>query len=246
MPNLAIAAAAIVDARLKLAEARIGVDKKHWGIVRIPRRLCDWQSPANQSRSTMQGGEHGSLDIRMMEQCIALSRTARLHGEFPFSCVICSGGDVLVESLNRVTRDRDVTRHAELVAISAAQKEVGSLRLSRCTLYSNVEPCAMCSMAIRETGISRVVFAIASPIMGGASRWDVLADAQLARTMPLFFRKSPEVVSGLLAREAEQAWSDWHPLLWKIIKRRGCFGEPGVPAGPGSPEGPRGTSRRTR
>jgi tRNA(adenine34) deaminase len=97
------------------------------------------------------------------------------------------------------------------------------MRLRNCTIYSNVEPCPMCSFPIREARISRVVFAIKSPIMGGFSRWNVLRDGELSNVMPEAFAEPPEVVSGLLAREAEAAWNDWNPLIWKIIKYRGCF-----------------------
>jgi tRNA(adenine34) deaminase len=107
--------------------------------------------------------------------------------------------------------------------ISEAQKALGKMRLRNCTIYSNAEPCPMCSFPIREARISRVVFAIKSPIMGGFSRWNVLRDAELSNTMPEAFAEPPEVVSGLLARGAEAAWNDWNPLIWKIIKYRGCF-----------------------
>jgi len=76
-----------------------------------------------------------------MERCIALSRTAGEQGEFPFACVICSDERVVAEPVNR-GRDQDITRHAEMVAISAAQRELSRIRLR--TLYPNVEPCAMC------------------------------------------------------------------------------------------------------
>ena len=53
----------------------------------------------------------------------------------------------------------------------------------------------MCSFPIREARISRVVFAIKSPIMGGFSRWNVLRDAELSNTMPEAFAEPPEVVA---------------------------------------------------
>ena len=108
--------------------------------------------------------------------------------------------------------------------MSEAQRLLGRNRLKDCTLYTNVEPCVMCSMVIRETGIKRVVYAIKSPIMGGHSRWNVLGDRKLSNAMPIFFRRPPEILGGVLAEEAEQAWSDWRPIIWRLIKLRGCFG----------------------
>ena len=103
-------------------------------------------------------------------------------------------------------RNADVTQHAELLAVSEAQKVLGRKDLRTCTIYSNVEPCVMCSFPIRETRIGRVVFAIASPMMGGFSKWNVLHDRELARVMPEAFGKAPEVISGLLYREAANVW----------------------------------------
>src|SRR5215467_10858352 len=140
------------------------------------------------------------LDLRMMARCIALSRDSIAAGELPFGCVICRDGEVVTEATNRVSRDGDVTRHAEMVAISEAQRLLGTKRLSRCTLYTNVEPCAMCSYCVRETRMRKVVYGIRSPIMGGHSKWKVLQDKELSGTIPEVFGRVPEI-AGEVMRE---------------------------------------------
>jgi tRNA(adenine34) deaminase len=170
-----------------------------------------------------------AIDRTMMARCIALSREAITEGEYPFACVIAQGGHVVVETTNRVARDCDVTRHAELMALSEAQRKLGRTTLTGCTLYTTVEPCPMCSFPIREARISRVVYAIRSPLMGGSSRWDVLGDSVLSAQMPEAFGEAPEVVAGVLRREAEKVWWRMNPLVWGVIRLRGVFG--------GRPEG---------
>ena len=130
-------------------------------------------------------------DLEMMARCIELSRHAISQGEFPFACVICKDGDILVETTNRVKRDTDVTKHAEMVAMSEAQKKIGKVSLSSCTLYTNVDPCAMCSYCIRETRINRVIYAIPSPIMGGFSQWKILQGKKLSTGIPEIFGRPP-------------------------------------------------------
>ena len=94
---------------------------------------------------------------------------------------------MVAASINRVTQDGDVTRHAEVVTISAAQKALGTVSLDECTIYVNAEPCAFCCYAIRESRIARVVYGLQSPHMGGVSKWNVLADEDLSRSMPEVF-----------------------------------------------------------
>jgi tRNA(adenine34) deaminase len=159
----------------------------------------------------------------MMRRCIELSKLGAGQGEFPFAAIVCRGEAILAEATNRVAAERDITRHAELVAVSRAQKAIGKTKLTNCTLYTNVEPCVMCAFPLREARMSKVVFALKSPLMGGYSRWNVLADRAMSDAMPEAFGSPTEVVVGLLAEEAEQVWRDWNPLIWGIIKRRGCF-----------------------
>ncbi len=163
------------------------------------------------------------LDRAMMERCIALSGASGAAGEYPYAAIICRHGQVVAESPNRVKRDGDVTRHAEAVAISLAQRALGTISLDDCTIYANAEPCAFCSYAIRESRIGRVVYGLTSPHMGGVSKWRVLSDEDLSRVMPEVFAPPPEIVAGFMAEEAEHALKEWNPLATLILERRGLF-----------------------
>jgi tRNA(adenine34) deaminase len=163
-----------------------------------------------------------ATDEAMMTRCIELSRIAAGKGEYPFGTVIAIEGQIVAEAINRTVREGDVTRHAEVIALSAAQKAAGRLRLRRATLYSNVEPCAMCCYCIREAWIGRVVYALSSPVMGGVSKWNILQDSHLSSCVPVF-APPPEVISGTLHVEAQEAWRDWNPLAWEFVKLRGVL-----------------------
>jgi len=196
--------------------------------IEIARCIADlWLAPrvidasANMRVSSLRITSAARVEHReMMARCIELSRTAVSKGELPFASVICKDGNVVAEATNQLSRDHDVTRHAELVAISTAQRILGRKRLTDCTLYANVEPCAMCSPPLRETGVSKVVFSIRSPLMGRYSRWNILGDDQLSTVMAGYIRKPPVVIAGLFMQEAEAVWHDWNPFIWRVIKKR--------------------------
>jgi tRNA(adenine34) deaminase len=140
-----------------------------------------------------------ATDDAMMLRCIELSRIAVGKGEYPFGAVIAQDGNILAEAINRTVRQRDVTRHAEVIALSQVQQKIARNRLRHCTLYTNIEPCAMCSYCIREAGVGRVVYALGSPVMGGMSKWNILRDDEMSGRMPQVFGAVPEVVSGVRA-----------------------------------------------
>jgi tRNA(adenine34) deaminase len=164
-------------------------------------------------------------DIAMMRRCIALAQSARSSGEYPFAAVIGRRGEFICESLNMVRIEGDVTRHAEMVAISLAQKKLLATSLDECTIYSTIEPCAMCSYAIRESRIGRVVFSLRSPLMGGNSRWNILADGDLSSTLPEVFAPPPDVLSGCLQHEVQTVFRARNLLIWEFIKARKIFVE---------------------
>jgi tRNA(adenine34) deaminase len=166
------------------------------------------------------------LDEKLMARCIELSQIASESGEVPFAALVSRGDEIVAEATNRVVRDSDITRHAELLAISGAQKVLGRRILSDCAIYSNVEPCPMCSFPIREAQFTRVVFAMRSPFMGGLSRWNILRDTEISNAMPEAFGDVPEVTAGVLVLEAEKVWRDWNMLAWGVIRYRGLLDRP--------------------
>jgi tRNA(adenine34) deaminase len=162
-------------------------------------------------------------DARLMRRCFELARAAVGRRELPFGSVVARDGEEISGEGNGVREARDVTRHAEVCAIVSAQQRLGRASLEGCTLYTNVEPCAFCSYAIREARIARVVFALASPVMGGASRWDVLHDPGLSRELPEVFAPAPEVVAGYMAEEADALLREAAPMMWATSRARGLF-----------------------
>jgi tRNA(adenine34) deaminase len=164
-----------------------------------------------------------AFDRAMMQRCIALSVESGEAGEYPYGVVIVHDGKPVTEQINRVAHERDVTRHAEVVAISAAQKALGTVSLDDCTIYVSAEPCAYCGYAIRESRIGRVVYGLSSPHMGGVSKWPVLTDRGISDTMPDVFAAPPEIVAGFMAQEAEAALLKWNPVIAGVLKARGLF-----------------------
>ncbi len=85
------------------------------------------------------------------------ARAAAAEGEIPIGAVVVAGGRILGKGHNRTERLRDVTAHAEMLAISAAAAAKGGKYLSDATLYVTVEPCPMCAGAIGWSQLRRIV-----------------------------------------------------------------------------------------
>jgi len=95
-----------------------------------------------------------------MRRAIALSAEkmrAGLGG--PFGAIIARDGEVIAEGHNQVTSGNDPTAHAEVVAIRAACRQLGSFSLQGCEMYSSCEPCPMCLGAIYWARLDRVYYA---------------------------------------------------------------------------------------
>src|SRR3954468_8617940 len=172
--------------------------------------------------------QSGPKDADMMRRAIDLAVRSGKEGEYPYGVVICRGGAVVAESINRVAHERDVTRHAEVVAISEAQKKLESVSLDDCTIYVSAEPCAYCCYAIRESRIGRVVYGLTSPHMGGVSKWPVLTDRDISDAMPEVFAAPPQILAGFMAQEAEKALLEASPVIGRAMKARGLFVAPQV------------------
>jgi tRNA(adenine34) deaminase len=141
-------------------------------------------------------------DERWMGEALALAADAGAAGDVPVGAVIVRGDAVIARASNRTVRDQDPTGHAELLAIREASKVVGDWRLSGCTLFVTLEPCAMCAGAIVLARLDRVVFGAFDDKAGMAgSVGDLLRHPRL--------NHRPQVQSGVLASETGAILSEF-------------------------------------
>lgn len=109
-----------------------------------------------------------SLDEKYMKKALAEAKKAYELGEVPIGCVIVSDGKIIGRGYNRRNTDKNTLSHAEITAIRKASKKVGDWRLEGCTMYVTLEPCQMCSGAIVQSRMDRVVIAAMNPKAGCA------------------------------------------------------------------------------
>lgn len=102
-----------------------------------------------------------------MAEALKEARKALKYDEVPIGCVIVKDGAVLSRAFNRKVTRQDATCHAEIEAIRKAEKKLGNWHLDECDLYVTLEPCLMCTGAIIQSRVRKVVFATRDP-KGGA------------------------------------------------------------------------------
>lgn len=105
-------------------------------------------------------------DERFMRVALEEAREAARKDEVPVGAVIVCGGRILARAHNLTETLNDVTAHAEIMAITAAETALGGKYLPQCTLYVTVEPCPMCAGAIAWSQIGRVVWGASDPKRG--------------------------------------------------------------------------------
>lgn len=140
----------------------------------------------------------------MMQEALRVARKAP-ESEIPIGAAIYTAeGNVLVSRHNLVANSHDVTAHAEILALRDASALIASRYLSGHTIAVTLEPCGMCSLAIREAGITRVVF-------GATSRSEFLNRYDLLRDTS--FGSAPEVLGGVLEEECSHLLSSRFRLI---------------------------------
>ena len=107
-------------------------------------------------------------DVKFMREAIRQAKKAKALGEVPIGCVIEYQGRIIGRGYNRRKTDKNTLSHAELNAIRKASRVMGDWRLEECTMYVTLEPCQMCSGAIVQARIPKVVIGCMNPKAGCA------------------------------------------------------------------------------
>ena len=130
-----------------------------------------------------------------MEQALALAREAAAHGEVPVGCVFVRNGEIVGRGRIQREEKQAAVSHAEMEAIAQANAALGSWRLDECALYVTLEPCPMCSGAIINSRLKRVVYGARDPKAGCCG--------SLTDLFALPFNHHPVMEQGLLEEEAQ-------------------------------------------
>lgn len=135
-------------------------------------------------------------DHELMTLALEEAAKAAALGEVPVGAVVAKDGQVIAAAHNTRETEKNAVHHAELLAIDAACRALGGWRLWQCELFVTLEPCPMCSGAIINSRIRRVVYGAADTKAGCCgSVTDLFA---------LPFNHHPIIESGLCAEEAQQ------------------------------------------
>ena len=105
---------------------------------------------------------------KYMKEAIRQAKKAYKIGEVPIGCVIVYEERIIARGYNRRTTDKNTLAHAEMQAIRKASRVLGDWRLEGCTMYVTLEPCQMCSGALVQSRMTRVVIGCMNPKAGCA------------------------------------------------------------------------------
>lgn len=132
-----------------------------------------------------------------MSEALALAKEAMACGEVPVGAIVVdSAGNIIGRGRNRREETGNATRHAEIEAVEQACKALGDWRLDDCTMYVTLEPCPMCTGAIINARIPKLVYGLKDGNSGCCGSVINLFEERLGH--------KPAVYSGVLAAESSE------------------------------------------
>ncbi len=141
----------------------------------------------------------------LMREAIRLSVENVKNGGGPFGAVIARDGEIIAAGVNRVTSENDPTAHAEVSAIRAACKALGTFGLQGCEIYTSCEPCPMCLSAIYWARLDRMYYGNDKEDAAKVGFDDAFIYKEIA--LPPLHRRLLSM--RLLPDEAIKAFTDW-------------------------------------
>lgn len=136
-----------------------------------------------------------------MQAALNMAQLAFDMDEVPVGAVIEHDGQIIAEAHNLVEKNKDASAHAELLAMKEAAEKLGTWRLSECTLYVTLEPCAMCAGAAVNFRLKTIVFGAYDKNFGACGSSFDLTDG--------FMASKVEVIGGVLEKECSEILTDY-------------------------------------
>jgi len=138
-----------------------------------------------------------------MREAILAAIEAENLDEVPIgACLIDGDGNLLAVAGNRTITNNDPTAHAEILALREAAAKIGNYRLTGATVYSTIEPCAMCAGALVNARVKRLVYGAKDERFGAVETLFRICDSD-------FLNHKIEIVSGVLADDCRKLMQDF-------------------------------------
>lgn len=139
---------------------------------------------------------------RWMRVALQAAHEAQTRDEVPIGTCVVAGGELLAVAGNQTRSDCDPTAHAEVIALRQAAQKLGNYRLADATVYSTIEPCAMCAGALIQARVKLLVYGAADERAGAVESHFQICDApQLNHRV--------QVIKGILATECRDLMQEF-------------------------------------
>ena len=143
-----------------------------------------------------------------MKEALKEAKKAEAIAEVPIGAIIVKDHEVIGRGYNMKETLKDPTMHAEIIAIQAATKKIGSWRLTDCDMYVTIEPCVMCAGAISQARIKHLYIGSPDFKAGGVtSLYNILFDERLNHQV--------KVYCGIMREECSKIIKDFFKSLRK-------------------------------
>lgn len=148
-----------------------------------------------------------------MREALEEARRAEAEGEVPIGAVAVRNGRVVARGHNRRRALKDITAHAEMMALRDLSTNLSSFDLHDITIYSTLEPCAMCSGAMLHYGVGRVVYGAKDLKLGAVdSVYDVARGNGLSVTAGVLSGECSEILLKFFQRELGYLAKEWEDI----------------------------------
>ncbi len=144
-----------------------------------------------------------------MQEALVLAKEAGSQGDVPVGCVVVQGDTIVGRGRNRREQNHNAVAHAEIEAICQACATLGRWRLSDCSVYVTLEPCAMCSGAMINARVGALYFGAAEEKTGCCGTRIHLFEEGLGHR--------PKVYGGIMVQESLVLLEDF----FKGVRQKG-------------------------
>ena len=145
------------------------------------------------------------MQQKFMDEALKEARKAYKKDEVPIGAIIVKDNEIISKAHNLVETKKDATMHAEIIAIERACRKLNTWHLDDCTLYVTVEPCLMCSGAMIQSRIDRVVYATKNEKFGYIESVEKIFENKNNHNV--------KITNGIYEKEAKE-------LIQKFFKKR--------------------------